>query len=80
MALWFEQDSEPSIWHVVVGDVGPAMYQMACGWESDLELREIRRLWPVKPGEPGPPLGERCLGCAAAVRGRQAASWSTTGI
>jgi hypothetical protein len=68
MALWFEQDSEPSVWHVVVGDAGLAQYQMACGWESDLELRDIRRLRPVRPGEPGPSLDERCVACTEAVR------------
>jgi hypothetical protein len=42
MALWFEQ-SEPPLWHVVVGDAGLARYQMACGWDSALQLTELWR-------------------------------------
>ena len=67
-ALWFEERAETSVWHLAVGKAGTGRYRMACEWE--LELRDARRLWPVKPGESGPPHDERCHSCVEAEPGR----------
>ena len=63
-ALWFEERAETPVWHVAVGKTGKGRYRMACGWER--ELRDVRRLWPVKPGESSPPLDDRCHACIEA--------------
>lgn len=63
-ALWFEKSSEKSVWHLADATVGKGRYRMACGWE--LELQAVRRLWPVKTGEAGPPRDDRCHACVEA--------------
>ena len=63
-ALWFEERAEESVWHLAVGKAGKGRYRMACAWE--LELREVRRLWPAKPGESGPLREDRCHSCVEA--------------
>jgi hypothetical protein len=69
-ALWFEERAETAVWHLVSGKSGTGRYRMACAW--DLDLRDVRRVWPVKPGDDGPPIDERCHSCVDAEprRGR----------
>lgn len=60
-ALWFEERTDPPVWHLAVARGDGARYRMACGWEY--RLASAGRLWPQKTDELGPRLEERCYTC-----------------
>jgi len=62
-ALWVREPNR-RVWHGFV-DSAPSAYDTAgCGWEPP--AIGATAIWPVGPGDPGPPEFERCQWCAAA--------------
>ena len=51
-------------WHGLSVPPGSSGYRTGCGLELDPLVGNV--IWPVHPGEPGPPEFERCQWCEAA--------------
>ncbi len=62
-ALWAKEPGS-RIWHGLIDRTADANYKAGCGWELAPLISNM--LWPVHPGEPGPPEFERCQWCEAA--------------
>ena len=63
-ALWFDDGTDPPVWHVSVERLTQGWYRMAC--DVEIRIRDGRGMWPTKPRETGPPREKRCPVCAEA--------------
>jgi hypothetical protein len=60
MAIWMEESGNDSVWHRVNTRLTEGNFTAACA----LRLRARgSRIWPQKPGEPGPAQEARCHTC-----------------
>lgn len=60
--LWIEEQDK-AVWHGITRPEGGGEVRAGCGWELSIYRS---RLWPVKPGEEGPPEAQRCHDCLKA--------------
>lgn len=61
--IWIEEPDK-QVWHGVKEHRERTTFRVGCGWE--LHLRGHTRVWPVRPGESGPPDARRCHACVSA--------------
>lgn len=60
MAIWMEEPGNDPAWHRVRAGLTEGHFTAACA----LRLRARGgRIWPQKPGEPGPAQDARCHTC-----------------
>jgi hypothetical protein len=62
-AIWVREPSRKT-WHGFINDPPSATDTAGCGWEPF--AIGAKAIWPVGPGDPGPPEFERCQWCEAA--------------
>jgi hypothetical protein len=60
--LWIEEYGK-SVWHLVTDRVTSRSYRVVCGWRM---TAADTRIYPRKPGEPGPSPETRCHTCVRA--------------
>ena len=59
--LWIEEHDK-AVWHLVTERVMPRSFRVMCGWRM---TPADTRIYPAKPGEPGPSAESRCRSCVS---------------